>query len=197
MIIDTWDIDSRLLTMDMNELVQLGNFPPNMLPQSSFATASSYYKILAQTELLHLQTQRNDAIDFKEDCYSKYIARKLVCSLASKSQIIDPSNDTGPFKLFCDDFRPSNILLDDDMRITAVIDWEFTYAAPREYTFSPPWWLLLEMPEEWPQGILDWTETYQPRLETFLRVLKDREDIAIASDDLVEDQRLSGRMWQS
>lgn len=45
-----------------------------------------------------------------------------------------------------------NILLDDDMNIVAVIDWEFTY--------SPPWWLLLEMPEEWPHGILDWTKKY-------------------------------------
>ncbi|PYI01280.1 phosphotransferase enzyme family protein [Aspergillus sclerotiicarbonarius CBS 121057] len=197
MEIDTWAIDSRPLTMNMNELVQLGNFPPTMLPQSSFATASSYYKSLAKTEFLHLQTQRNDAVESQEDCYSKYIARKLVYGLAEESRLLDISNETGPFKLFCDDLRPSNILLDDDMKIIAVIDWEFTYAAPREYTFSPPWWLLLEMPEEWPQGVLDWKEKYQPRLETFLQVLKSREDSAIASGDLVEDQRLSGKMWQS
>ncbi|PWY96298.1 phosphotransferase enzyme family protein [Aspergillus sclerotioniger CBS 115572] len=176
--IGTWDIDSRPLTMNMNELVQLGNFPPIMLPQTSFSTASSYYKSLAQTEFLHLQTQRNDAIDSKEDCHSKYITKKPICNLTEDSRLVDTSNDTGPFKLFCDDFQ-------------------FTYVAPREYTFSPPWWLLLEMPEEWPQGIMDWKEKYQPRLETFLRVLKDREDVAIASGDLEEDQRLSEKMWES
>ncbi|KAH8423915.1 uncharacterized protein LDX57_001669 [Aspergillus melleus] len=53
------------------------------------------------------------------------------------------------------------------------------------------------MPEEWPRGISDWTETYRPRLETFLRVLKCREDVAIADESLVEGQRLSEKMRES
>ncbi|KAK1143059.1 hypothetical protein N8T08_007125 [Aspergillus melleus] len=48
-----------------------------------------------------------------------------------------------------------------------------------------------------PRGIPDWTETYRPRLETFLRVLKCREDAAIADGILVEGQRMSERMRES
>ena len=197
-VADGWDISNRPLTMNMNELVQLGNFPPRMLPQSPFSTASSYYQSLAETEFMHLTTQRNDAVDSEDDCRSKYVARKLFCKLATENRLRDHTiPDCGAFKLFCDDLRPTNVLLDDNMNITAVIDWEFTYAAPLEFTYSPPWWLLLEMPEEWPRGIADWSKVYEKRLETFLLALKRKEDAAIETGRLVEGQRLSGRMRES
>lgn len=192
-----WNTDNRPLTMNMNELVQLGNFPPKMLPRTSFTTASAYYQHLAETEFMHLAAQRNDAVD-SDDCRNKYVARTLFCKLAAESRLRNHTTpDSGPFKLFCDDLRPTNILLDEDMKIAAVIDWEFTYAAPAEFSHSPPWWLLLEMPEEWPRGVADWTKAYQPRLETFLRVLESREDASIASGALGHEQRLSGRMRES
>lgn len=193
-----WSINHRPWTMNMNELVQLGNFPPKLLPQLTFATASSYYQSLAKTECIHLATQRNDAFDSEEDCRSKYVARMLFHKLAEESCLQNPTTfDSGPFKLFCDDLRPTNILLDDNMKIAAVIDWEFTYAAPVEFTYSPPWWLLLDIPEEWPRGISNWIKTYQPRLDTFLRVLKCQEDIAIAAGNLMEEQQLSGKLRES
>lgn len=193
-----WNITNRPLTMNMNELVQLGNFPPKMLPHTPFTTSSSYYQSLAETEFMHLTTQRNDAIGSEQDCCSKYMARRLFCKLAAESRLHNHTTpNSGPFKLFCDDLRPTNILLDDNMKIIAVIDWEFTYTAPAEFSFIPPWWLLLEMPEEWPRGASDWTKTYQPRLETFLRVLKRQEDAAMANGSLVEAQRISGRMQES
>lgn len=83
------------------------------------------------------------------------------------------------------------------MRIIAVIDWEFTYAAPAKISHSPPWWLLLELPQEWPRRIANWKATYEPRLETFLRVLKHQEDTAIANGSLMDEQRLSERMRES
>lgn len=53
------------------------------------------------------------------------------------------------------------------------------------------------MPEEWPRGVSDWTRTYKPRLESFLRVLKRQEDTAIANKTLAESRRISGRMRES
>lgn len=141
-----------------------------------FTTASSYYQSLAEIEFIHLTTQRNDAVDSDQDCRSKFIVRRLFCKLAAELHRHNCTvSNSGPFKLFCDDLHPTNILLDDDMKIVAVIDWEFTYTAPAEFVFIPPWWLLLEMPEEWDNGISDWIKAYQPRLETFLRMLKREE----------------------
>jgi len=64
-------------------------------------------------------------------------------------------------------------------RLSAVIDWEYTYAAPVEFTFSPLWWPILEMPEYWPGGLSDWAVTYEPRFMTFLRILEKREEAAM------------------
>ncbi|KAJ5096402.1 hypothetical protein NUU61_005758 [Penicillium alfredii] len=70
-------------------------------------------------------------------------------------RLTNPSLENGPFKIWCDDFRPVNILLNSDSEIVGVIDWEFTYAAPVEFSHAPPWWLLIEKPEFWPKGLED------------------------------------------
>lgn len=111
---------------------------------------------------MYLKTQQNDAVDSEEDCRSKYISRKLFCKVAAESSLhqrydatvtssTTPQSNSGPFKHFCDDSRPTNILIDKGMHITAVAVWELTYAAAAGYTYSSPWWLLLELPEEWPR----------------------------------------------
>ncbi|KAH8712320.1 hypothetical protein HC256_005518 [Beauveria bassiana] len=129
------------------------------------------------------------------DCRRKYTARKLFQKLAREKKLIPDSH--GPFKFWCDGLRPSNILLNDQLEIAAVIDWEFSYAAPCEYTYSPPWWLLIERPEFWHDGLADWTEKYERRLKTFLKVMTETEDAGIAAGQLREDQRLSRRMRES
>lgn len=83
------------------------------------------------------------------------------------------------------------------MQIVGGVDWEFTYAAPAEFSYVPPWWLLIESPEFWPNGIEDWTTVFDYRLKTFLKAMKDSEDTAIQKGRLKEDQQLSGPMQQS
>lgn len=53
---------------------------------------------------------------------------------------------------------------------------EFTYAAPAEFSSTPPWWLLLDRPEYWSEGMEAWTGDYEDRLRTFLKVLSEREE---------------------
>ncbi|KAM5437060.1 hypothetical protein MferCBS31731_005715 [Microsporum ferrugineum] len=196
-----WTITKRPLTMNMNELVQLGGYPRALLPSSPFISSSDYFKNLAEAQYTHLLTQRNDAIQSEEDCRRKYIIRKILLKLTrqSKSNLMDEATSARrEFKLFCDDLRPTNILVDEHSKIVAVIDWEFTYAAPSEFTYSPPWWLLLETPEDWPLGTSDWAETYNIRLKTFLRAMKSREDVAIRNGYLSNaEERLSERMRDS
>ena len=88
--------------------------------------------------MTHLYMQRNDAIESYEDCRRKYIARCLFRRLARENRLC--SYDQGPFKLFCDNFRPANVLANSQCGFKAVgaIDWEFSYAAPVEFVYSPP-----------------------------------------------------------
>lgn len=89
------------------------------------------------------------------------------------------------------------MLINKDMQIVGVIDWEFTYSAPSEFSFSPASWLQLVMPEEWPQGVANWAKHYQPRLDMFLSIMKEREDHLVLGGALTDGQRLSVHMRES
>ncbi|KFZ24893.1 hypothetical protein V502_00626 [Pseudogymnoascus sp. VKM F-4520 (FW-2644)] len=199
---DTWSVAGRPLTSNMNEIVQLGTLPRSKLPDKSatFETSSSYLTTLANLHLRHLTHQRNDAIDSASDCRRKYIARYLFRKLSLKGRLSHPQHNSGPFKLWCDDLRPANMLINSNLELVAVIDWEFTYSAPVEFSHAPPWWLLIEQPEFWPDGIDEWVTAYEPRLQTFLAVLREREDAFIQEGRLEDQQRLSVPMqerWES
>ncbi|EED11693.1 hypothetical protein TSTA_108770 [Talaromyces stipitatus ATCC 10500] len=112
------------------------------------------------------------------DCHTKAqeVAGDLVPSIASQSK------------------------LRNQKQVVGAIDWEYTYSAPLEFVYSAPFWLLLELPEYWPEGLDDWTNIYETRLVTFLRVLEEREKVALERGLLAEEQRLSTYMrdsWES
>ncbi|KAL3444511.1 hypothetical protein BJX65DRAFT_310894 [Aspergillus insuetus] len=195
----TWEVTKRPLSMPMNSLVRLGSLPQSKLPATTFDTTSSYMEVIAELHISHLVNQRNDAIDSAEDCRRKLVARYLFRKLARERRLTKQwaSFDKGPFKLWCDDFRPANSLLSEELKIVGVVDWEFTYAAPVEFSFAPPWWLLIEKPEYWPQGLDDWCVEYERRLLTFLRAMRYQEDKAIKQGWLKDAQRLSAPMLDS
>ncbi|KAJ5579805.1 uncharacterized protein N7459_005790 [Penicillium hispanicum] len=143
----TWKVTRRPLPMNMNELVRLGTLPQSKLPapHATFSTASSYVEALASLNIQQLVYQRNDAIESADDYRRKFVARQLFYKLARDKKLTKFEN--GPFKLWCDDLRPANILLNGDLQVVGVVDWEFTYAAPVEFSYAPPWWLLIETPE--------------------------------------------------
>ncbi|KAJ5121687.1 uncharacterized protein N7515_009648 [Penicillium bovifimosum] len=195
----TWEVTRRPLSMNMNELVRLGSLPRSKLPDlhTTFTTTSSYLEALADLNIEHLVHQRNDSVESADDCRRKFVARRLFRKLARDKRLTNPLLEEGPFKLWCDDLRPANVLLHDNLKIAGVVDWEFTYAAPAEFSYAPPWWLLIEKPEYWSAGLEDWTRTFDYRLKTFLKVMKDHEESAIQQGRLKDDQRLSDRMYQS
>ncbi|KAL3449099.1 hypothetical protein BJX65DRAFT_274061 [Aspergillus insuetus] len=109
-------------------------------------------------------------------------------------------DDSGPLTLFCDDVRPGNVLANENHEMTGVVDREYTYTAPTGFAHSPPFWLLLELPESWEAGLDEWTEKYEKVLPTFLKVIKGKEDLAIERGTLQECDRLSRHMiksWES
>ncbi|KAI1171486.1 phosphotransferase family protein [Nemania sp. FL0916] len=113
----------------------------------------------------------------EDDARDKYMARLLFRKLAAERRLAPESEpDDDCFMLFSEDFRPANILLDKDLQVVVVIDWEFAYAAPAQFSYDPPWWLLLEEPEDWPGGYRAWMQVYEPRLRTFLRLLEAEEN---------------------
>jgi aminoglycoside phosphotransferase (APT) family kinase protein len=193
----TWEVSRRPLSMNMNELVRLGGLPRSKIPDTTFSTTSSYLEALADLNIEHLVHQRNDAVESADDCRRKFVARQLFRKLAREKRLIVSPFEHGPFKLWCDDFRPANVLLHENLEIAGVVDWEFAYAAPVEFSYAPPWWLLIERPEFWPNGIDNWEKVSAHRLKTFLRAMRDCEDTEIQKGRLDENDRLSSHMQQS
>ncbi|CAG8923077.1 unnamed protein product [Penicillium salamii] len=196
----TWEVASRPLSSNANELLRVGSLPQSCLPnhETTFESTSIYLESIAELYISYLKHQRNNAIDSAEDCRRKFVARILFRNLAYERKLTQrwAALDQGPFKIWGDDFRPGNILVKND-KIVGIVDFEFMYAAPIEFSYAPPWWLLIEKPEYWPDGLDDWTKTFDRRLRTFLRSMADYEDSAIKEGRLKEDERLSGPMQES
>lgn len=147
----------------------IGNLEP-------FETAIDYMLDLSQQNMRQLYEQRN-CVDDAEDAREKFACRHLFQSMTP--HFVSREFNRGPFKLFCDDFRPGNILVDDNLLITAALDWEWSYAAPYQFLYSPPRWLLLKSPMNWAgngEDGLDLLDYYMPQFERFLRALEEEEE---------------------
>lgn len=138
----TWEVLSRPLSYSMSEIVQLGTLPRSKLPTTMFKKAWSYFEALAELHISHLMTKRNeDSIEadidndlladiFRRKFVARFLFRKLVRDVEQRKQWLMYEN--GPFPVWCDDFRPENVLADQAENIVGVVDWEFTYTAPVE-----------------------------------------------------------------
>ncbi|KFG79289.1 hypothetical protein MANI_011679 [Metarhizium anisopliae] len=189
----------RPVTHNMTDMVRLANVPRDILPprHKTYDTADQWYTALAEMHIGQLIFQHNDAVSSEDDCRNKYVARQVFRRLAKQGKLstfgfqqdswsaqsckILPSTlcpappGTHSFRLWGDDFRAGNILLTESDEIAALIDWEFTYAAPTQFILDPPWWLLIETAEMWNAGMDDWVSTYHVRLQTWLVALEEAE----------------------
>ena len=185
-----FSVSGRPLIQNMNSLLEFTGFTPTLLPSQQYSTSDKWYSALADMHLAQLTFQHNDAVLDEDDARDKYVARQLFRRLASDGRLDsgfemkDNRNSASKFRMYSEDLRPSNVLIDKDLRVVGVIDWEFAYAAPEQFSFDPPWWLLLKSPEYWPSGYTPWMEVYEPRLETFLRVLEGEEKKMRASSEI-------------
>ncbi|CAG7918904.1 unnamed protein product [Penicillium olsonii] len=190
-----WHVAGRPLTYNMNKLATVAGYPDDQFPTASFNRASDYLRSVANEHLIHVWTQRNLADD-AEIAQERFIARHRFAQLVS----IYYPEDCGLFIPFCGDLRPSNMLIDPEtLRITAILDFEFTNAMPAEFTYDPPWWLLLSGPEMWLERCAteEFLTLYEPRMEQFLRALE-RVEIEMASEVKRPDvSSLSARMRDS
>ncbi|KAH8879479.1 hypothetical protein GQ53DRAFT_854515 [Thozetella sp. PMI_491] len=210
-------VAARPLTQNMNDMRYVANIPPAVLPPEwkTFTTANDWYIALADMHFAQLLFQRNDFVQSLDDGRTKYIARLLFRRLAKEGKLstfgfqedtwsaqarnsrgmthkapdaLAPApSGQGPFRLWCDDLRAGNILFDENKRLAAIIDWEFTYAAPAQFILDPPWWLLLAEPEKWPEGILSWASEYEQRLPVWIQAME-------AAEEEQQAQRLAGTL---
>jgi len=199
----SFDVLTRPMTVNMATIVHQSNIPRSILPakHTTYPTADAWYTTLADLHLATLLFQHNDIVQSADDCRTKYVARQLFRRLAKQGRLssfgfsddrwsaqskslatvtlpVPPGSGAGAFRLWADDFRPANIVVADDDGSDAIlgaVDWEFAYAAPAQFALDPPWWLLLQVPELWWDGLDDWAREYDRRVRTWLAAVEEAE----------------------
>lgn len=214
-------VTGRPITLNMSNMVQLSNIPRSVFPSegTTYQTADEWYVVLAEMQMATLLFQHNDIISSEDDCRNKYVARQLFRRLAKKGQLskfgfaedswsarskhagatLPMPDSSSSFRLWCDDFRPANVLIDENNHVLGAIDWEFTYVGPTQFALDSPWWLLLNVPEMWDDGIVDWTCVYEKRLQTWLLALEEAEKEMVSGSFLLSaymrESWDTGRFW--
>lgn len=193
-----WTVSGRPLTYNMNELATVvSNYPRHDFPTAPFASARAFLHHLADEHLVHLKTQRNLA-DTREDARKRFIARHRFKQLIEK-YLLAPT-DAGPFKPYCDDFRPTNMLADPETyTITADLNFEFSNALPAQFAYDPPWWLLLLGPDMWLEhhSKEEFDARFVPRMHQFIQAMETVETKQILEKDESPQTSLSARMRES
>ncbi|KAH9221427.1 hypothetical protein DL95DRAFT_403254 [Leptodontidium sp. 2 PMI_412] len=131
-------VHNRALSIDINDQ-ELGGLSPTTIkgPSKIYTTAIDY--IYAQTQLLFNQFDKQ-----QNSVYSEVDARCHLYGLHQFRSILmgwlRREYNEGPFILIHGDFRTANVLVDQDLNITGVLDWEWSRTVPVQM-FLPPTWL--------------------------------------------------------
>lgn len=179
-------VDHRPVSQSTTDLVISAGLPPSVLPPTNrtYRTSREYYEAMAEMHLAHLTFQHNDAVLSLPDGRDSYVARQLFRRLAREGWLDKDEDDGGNsetkrehevFKLWCDDMRPSSVLLDDNDDVVGVIDWEMSYFAPASFSHDPPWWLIMDKPEFFDKGLSSWAKAYERHLPLFLKAMEMEE----------------------
>ncbi|OBT61997.1 hypothetical protein VE03_08291 [Pseudogymnoascus sp. 23342-1-I1] len=168
---------SRPLTLKLNEIESHGGVFVGDRISRTFSSATEYFHNVANQDLRHLLKQPN-SIDNIEDARSKYTHCGIFKAITS--HFVSDQYDRGPFKLVCDDMRFGNMLVNNvkDLKIVAVLDWEWAYAAPYQMLYSPPRWLIIKKPIHWdaedrPQ--IPYLSQYKSQFQKFVQILEEVE----------------------
>ncbi|KAH6717481.1 hypothetical protein BKA61DRAFT_642544 [Leptodontidium sp. MPI-SDFR-AT-0119] len=220
----SYDVTGRPITLNMSNMAQLANVPTAIFPPelTTYQTSDQWYTNLAEMQIATLVFQHNDMVTSEDDCCrNKYVARQLFRRLAKQGKLetfgfveddwsaqsqsqtvfatLKAPDGSGSFRLWSDDFRPSNVMVDEHDDILGVIDWEFAYVGPTQFVLDPPWWLLLDVPEMWEAGIDDWTLQYERRLKTWLLAMEEVENDmspdALLLSAYMRESWDTGRFW--
>lgn len=106
--------------------------------------------------------------------------RRLKKLIKILPKLVDPAWDAGFFVLRCEGMRFGNMLVDENFNITAVLDWEWSYTAPKQMLHSPPRWLIIRRPMHWNTSA-PWEDVCSARylqcFDMFIKILSEEEEI--------------------
>lgn len=135
----TFDTLDRPLSIELNAQELEGLHARDIIKKdTSFGSAKDYFTSLVNLAFNMFEKCKNsvfDEYDAEGALYNLHQFREVV------NEWVDSRYSTEPFILYHGDFRPHNIMVDDDLNIIGVIDWEWGHIVPVQL-FLPPTWLI-------------------------------------------------------
>jgi hypothetical protein len=177
-------VGKKVTSIDTN-MQELEGLRPSHIQASYYAdgnsltSASDYVAMLLEIADHAFVQGRSSVLEGDEDgrdaLYHLHIFRRFA------EQWVDKRLDRGPFVLVHGDLEPFNLLVNQDLEIVSVLDWEWSRVVPLQF-FKPPLWL----------GNPDTTKLaynfvytdYLKRFDQFQAILKDREINTYGTDTL-------------
>jgi len=129
------------LSIELNELHKDQPDTATTVPPRQFSSAADFVLFHYNLIMQGFETPIQE-LPLRQAQREVFALRDLQSRL---SELVDPRWNHGPFLLAHSDLRPSNIIVDDNLNIQGIIDWEWVGAVPRQM-FLPPTWLLGQRP---------------------------------------------------
>lgn len=168
-----------LCSMHVNEMQLHGSEAAAPPPPAPFISTNDF--ILHQLSLIKEAYRLPNAEQSLEDAQREAFALTHLHQLLLADFVRTDAQDDGPFVLCHLDLRGDNIIVDDDLQIQAIIDWEWAGSVPRQF-FTPPFWIAGLGPS-YVTG-----KEYRTELVQFHKVL-------LARSDTSQAHRLLSREW--
>ncbi|QSS63955.1 hypothetical protein I7I51_01016, partial [Histoplasma capsulatum] len=162
---------NRPLSVLMNDQALAGIDPPFVEPNHTFQSTIDYVYTIHQALLNDFHQGRDsimDEADARGYLYSLHMSRRFLM------EWVQPEHNHGPFILNHGDLRSANILVDDDLNILSVLDWEWSHTIPVQMFVPPSWLDGLELvgTAKMPGRLIYESELFNFRMETREREIK-------------------------
>lgn len=172
---DEVDVVQGPVSVEFN-LQQLAGLQPSRVrevrgPRGPVCTATEYVSmLLAMTWNVFYNSPAvtQDQDDAEQTLYYLYQFDRFV-----RQEWFDESLDHEPFVLSHGHLVDRNIIVDDDMRIVAVLGWEWSRVVPLQL-FNPPLWLVSNSPEL--LASRQFYDHHVQELDMFVTILREREE---------------------
>lgn len=135
--------NNRPLSVLMNEQALAG-----LDPCREIGPNQTFYSTIDYVYTIH-QALFDDFYKGRDSIQSEGDARAYLFSLYDSRRFlmgwVKPEYNHGPFFLMHGDLRTANILVDNDLNIVSVLDWEWSHTIPAQMFVPPPWLTGLEL----------------------------------------------------
>ncbi|KND87179.1 hypothetical protein TOPH_08146 [Tolypocladium ophioglossoides CBS 100239] len=185
--LDGFAVSPKMSSIDIN-MQELEGLNPSSIQDSYFCdkgvlkSANAYVDMLLDISYNAFLRSRSSIVQGRggEDLYHQHIFREYV-----KGRWLNRTLDQGPFVLVHGDLEPYNIMVDKDMAVIAILDWEWSRVVPVQF-FNPPWWLSCLRTTRLASKVV-----YDSYLATFFKdfvdVTRARERVMFGNELLADD----------